>query len=182
MCLLMRENVNRWISKQGGHISNMTQSAVPIQITPASAPSTPSWLGEVAVFAQILTHLGLLKAIQDQVRFARARFGTYDTIDFLVILIGYALSSEPTLKAFYERLAPFAETFMSLFGRSRLPDRSTLSRFLTALDQASVEALRTLFLADLVARTPFATPGGLSDRQGNQWLVIDVDGTTQEAR
>jgi hypothetical protein len=33
--------------------------------------------------------------------------------------------------------------------------RSTLSRFLAALDQASVEALRTIFLADLVARTLF---------------------------
>jgi hypothetical protein len=29
----------------------------------------------VAAFAQILTHEGILKAIQEQVRFARARFG-----------------------------------------------------------------------------------------------------------
>ena len=160
----------------------MTQSAITIQITPVSVPSPPFWLGEVAAFAQILTHLGRLPAIQEQVRFARARFGTYDTIDFVVVLIGYALSGEPTLKAFYERLKPFAETFMALFGRSRLPDRSTLSRFLAALDQAAVEALRTLFLADLVARSPFATPGGLSDRQGDQWWVIDVDATKQAAR
>jgi len=68
----------------------MTQSTVTIQIIPTSRPSTPSWLGEVAVFAQVLAHLGLLKAIQEQVRFARARFGIYDTIDFLVVLIGYA--------------------------------------------------------------------------------------------
>lgn len=160
----------------------MTQSAVTIQITPTSRPSTPSWLGEVAVFAQALDHLGLLKAIEEHVRFARARFGTYDTIDFVVVLIGYALSGEPTLKAFYERLVPFAETFMALFGRKRLPDRSTLSRFLAALDQAAVEALRTLFLADLGVRSPFATPGGLSDRRGNQWWVIDVDATKQAAR
>lgn len=160
----------------------MTQSAITIQITPVSVPSPPFWLGEVAAFAQILTHLGQLPAIQEQVHFARARFGTYDTIDFVVVLIGYALSGEPTLKAFYERLKPFAETFMALFGRSRLPDRSTLSRFLAALDQAAVEALRTLFLADLVARSPFATPGGLSDRQGDQWWVIDVDATKQAAR
>ena len=137
---------------------------------------------EVAAFAQVLNHLGLLKAIQEHVRFARARFGQYDTIDFVVVLIGYALSGERTLKAFYERLLPFAETFMALFGRDRLPDRSTLSRFLAALDQASVEALRTLFLADLVARTPFAPPGGLSDREGVRWWVMDVDGTRQAAR
>src|SRR5260370_1808161 len=114
MCLLMRENVNRWISKQGGHISSMTQSAVTIQITPTSVPSPPSWLGEVAVFAQVMAHLGLLKAIQEQVRFARARFGTYDTLDFVVVLLGYALSGERTLQAFYERLLPFADPFMAL--------------------------------------------------------------------
>src|SRR5260370_23428933 len=130
----------------------MTQSPVTIQITPTSRPSTPSWLGEVAAFAQVLNQLGLLKAIQEHVRFARARFGQYDTIDFVVVLIGYALSGERTLKAFYERLLPFAETFMALFGRDRLPDRSTLSRFVAALDQASVGSRRTLFLADLGAR------------------------------
>src|SRR6266568_6396891 len=59
-----------------------------------SAPSPPSWMGEVAAFAQVLTHVGLLKAIQKHVQFARARFGTYDTIDFVVVLLGYALSGE----------------------------------------------------------------------------------------
>lgn len=92
-------------------------------------------MGEVAVFAQVLTHEGILKAIQDQVRFTRARFGHYDLLDFVVVLLGYALSGEATLKVFYERLAPFAELFMTLFGRDRLPHRSTLSRLLAALDQ-----------------------------------------------
>ena len=123
----------------------MTLSSVTIQITPESMPSTPSWMGEVTAFARVLTHAGILKAIQDQVRFARARFGHYDLIDFVVVLIGYAVSGEPTLLAFYERLLPFSDVFMALFGRHHLPSRSALSRFLAALDQASVEALRTLF-------------------------------------
>jgi hypothetical protein len=176
------ENVDRLISREGGHTLSMMHAQVTIQITPTSKPSTPSWMGEVAACTQVLTHLGLLKAIQEQVRFARSRFGQYDTIDFVVVLIGYALSGERTLKAFYERLLPFEDVFMALFGRERLPDRSTLSRFLAALDQATVEALRTLFLADLVARTPFAPPSGLSDRLGNHWWVVDVDGTKQAAR
>lgn len=92
----------------------MMHSEVTIQITPQSFPSLPSWMGEVTVFAQVLTHTGILKTIQEQVRFARARFGTYELIEFVVMLIGYAVSSEPTLKAFYERLAPFAESFMAL--------------------------------------------------------------------
>ncbi len=160
----------------------MTHPTVTIQISPESQPSTPSWFGEVAVFAQILTHLRKLEAVEERVRFARPRFGHYDTIDFVVVLIGYAVSGEPTLKAFYERLLPFAELFMALFGRHLLPHRSTLSRFLAALNQASVEALRTLFQEDLVARNPFASPGGMFDRTGKSWLVVDVDGTRQAVR
>jgi hypothetical protein len=163
-------------------MTSLTSSPVVIQISPHAVPSTPSWFGEVAAFAQVLTHTGSLKAIQEQVRFARARFGQYDLIDFVTVLIGYAVSGEPTLLAFYERLAPFAEPFMALFGRNQLPHRSTLSRFLAALDQPTVEALRTLFHKDLLARSPFSSPGGLFDRTGAQWLVIDVDGTRQAAR
>lgn len=53
----------------------MMHATVTIQIASESKPSTPSWMGEGAAFAQILTHVGSLNAIQDQVRFARARFG-----------------------------------------------------------------------------------------------------------
>jgi hypothetical protein len=160
----------------------MTHPFVTIQIAPESKLSTPSWMGEVAAFAQVLSHTGILKAVQDQVRFARARFGQYDVIDFVAVLLGYVLSGEPTLLAFYERLTPFAEPFMALFGRKLLPHRSTLSRFLAALDQAPVEALRTGFQEDLLTRNPFLSPGGLFDRTGDQWIVIDVDGTRATAR
>jgi hypothetical protein len=163
-------------------MSSEAQSSVTIQITPESVPATPSWFAEVAAFAQVLSHTGIRSSIIECARFARARFGTYDLIDFVVVLIGYAVSSEPTLKAFYERLAPFAEPFMALFGRNQLPHRSTLSRFLAALDQPTVEALRTLFQEDRLSRNPFASPGGLFDRMGEQWTVVDVDGTRQAAR
>jgi hypothetical protein len=161
----------------------MTHPSVKVQIVPESVPSTPSWFGEVAVLAHVLTQFGILGAIQQRVQFARARFGHYDTIDFVVVLIGYAVSGEPTLKAFYEHLWPFAPTFMALFGRSDLPCHSPLSRFLAALDQPSVEALRHLFQDDLVARTPFGSPaGGLWDRQGHHWFLVDIDGTKQAAQ
>lgn len=118
----------------------MTHASVHIQIAPESAPTTPCWFAEVAIMAQILKTYGLVKLIETKVRFARARFDHYELIDFVAVLIGYALSGEPSLQAFYERLAPFSELFMALFERSRLPHGSTLSRFLGALDQASVEA------------------------------------------
>jgi hypothetical protein len=182
MCLLSKEREEEICFLKGEHNPSMTQTSVTIQIAPDSQLSTPSWMGEVAAMAQALTHVGVLKAIHERVRFARARFGHYDVIDFVVVLIGYALSGEPTLQAFYERLLPFAQPFMALFRRNRLPDRSTLSRFLAALNQASVEALRTLFQEDLGARRPFASPGGLWDRLEQHWIVVDVDGTRQAAR
>src|SRR5256885_15727138 len=73
---------------------------------------------------------------------------------------------------------------MVLFGRDRKPSRATLSRLLAALDQTAVEALRTLFLEDLLARSleKEEQTGGLTDRTGTQWLGFDVDGTREAAR
>src|SRR5437764_11492557 len=75
MCLLVRKAVHVTVSEKGGHITSMTHAAVTIQVAPESTPSPPSWMGEVAAFAQVLSHVGLLKAIQEHVQFARARFG-----------------------------------------------------------------------------------------------------------
>ena len=63
-------------------------------LIPLPPEATPSWLGEVAVVAQVLKHTDLLEAIQHQVQFARARFGNSDPMDFVVVLIGYARSFE----------------------------------------------------------------------------------------
>jgi hypothetical protein len=162
----------------------MADSPVSIQALSRSEPSTPFWFGEVAVIAHALRRLDVLATIEERVRFARRRFGHYDLIDFVAVLLGYVISGERTLEAFYERVQPFAPSFMALFGRERLPHRSTLSRFLAALGQAPVEALRTVFLEDLLARPleKEEKTGGLWDRQGSQWPVFDVDGTRQAAR
>ena len=157
--------------------------SVSIQTEASPIPSVPAWFGEVALVAHTLTRQGVLSKISDEVRFARKRFGTFEVIDFVVVLMGYALSGEPTLAAYYERLQPFATAFMALFGRSQLPHRSTLSRFLAALDQASVEALRGMFVQDALEHPgPAEGVGGLWDRQGQRWLVFDLDGTRQAAR
>ncbi len=111
---------------------------VTIQTSPQSVPSTPSWFGEVAFIAHYLRRIGVLSAIEERVRFARRRFGHYEVVDFVAVLLGYAISGERTLEVFYERLSPFANAFMALFGRDRLSARSTLSRFLAA---ASIKPL-----------------------------------------
>ena len=161
----------------------MTHPSVHLQMVAEEKPSVPSWFAEAAIVAQVFITSGVLNKIEQQVRFARARFGTYELVDFVAVLIGYAVSAESSLQTFYERLTPFASAFMALFGRKNLPHRSTLSRYLSALDQPTVEALRALFLDDLLQRTAQTfPPGGLWDRQGQHWLVADVDGTKQAAR
>jgi hypothetical protein len=165
-------------------MTSIADSSVTIQTSARSVPSTPTWFGEVALFAHHLRKQRILSALSERVRVARRRFGRYEVIDFLAVLLGYAISGERTLETFYERLHPFAEAFMALFGRDSLPARSTLSRFLTALPPEPIEALRALFLADLLAR-PLAQEGplgGLWDRAGTHWLVFDVDGTREAAR
>ena len=168
-------------------MTSIADGAVSIQTSAESVPSAPSWFGEVVLMATHLRKHKVLAKISEGVRFARRRFGRYDVIDFLVVLFGYAISGERTLEAFYERLQPFAVPFMALFERDQLPARSTLSRFLAALTEAPVEALRTLFLDDLLSR-PLANgsnekqTGGLVDRAGNTWAVFDLDGTREAAR
>jgi len=151
-------------------MNSITDATVIIQTSSESIPSTPSWLGEVALLVHHLGRQGVLDAISEQVHFARRRFGRYKVIDFVAVLFGYAISGERTLETFYERLHPFAAAFMALFGRERLPARSTLSRFLAALTPEPVEALRTLFLTNGLSR-PLGKEkqtGGLWDRTGTR--------------
>ena len=165
-------------------MTSIAYSSVNIQASAHSVPSTPCWFGEMTMIAHHLKRQGTLAAVEEQVRFARRRFGRYEVIDFVAVLLGYAISGERTLEAFYEQIQPWASAFMALFGRDRLPARSTLSRFLASLDQAAIEALRTLFLKDLLARplNKEEQRAGLWDRQGSRWGVFDVDGTREAAR
>ena len=168
-------------------MTSIADGSVKIQTTAESNRSTPCWFGEVVLLTTHLRTHGVLTKISEKVRFARRRFGRYDVIDFVAVLFGYAISGERTLEEFYQRLQPFAVPFMALFERERLPSRSALSRFLAALTEAPIEALRTLFLDDLLSRprAPDSNEkqtGGLVDRAGNTWMVFDLDGTREAAR
>ena len=165
-------------------MTSIADHAVKIQTTSESNPSPPFWFGEVVLMSSSLGKHSVLSKISEQVRFARKRFGCYETIDFLAVLFGYAISGERTLEEFYQRIQPFAVPFMALFDRDQLPSRSALSRFLAAWTEAPVEALRTLFLDDLLVRplTPDKQTGNLLDRAGTCWIVFDIDGTREAAR
>jgi hypothetical protein len=175
---------NKTVPNKEVDMTSIADVSVYIQTSSESVPSTPSWFGEVALIIPYLRKQGVLSAISSQVRFARRRFGHYEGIDFLAVLFGYAISGERTLEAFYERLLPLAHPFMALFDRERLPSRSALSRFLASLTWTATEALRTLFLADLLARPldKERHTGTLVDRAGTELVVFDIDGTREAAR
>ena len=156
---------------------------IEVHTSPLDRPSVPAWFAEVVIMANPLATKGLLDAFAHQVPLVRGRFGSYESIDFLGLLVGYAISGERTLADFFERLAPFETAFMALFGRRCLPHRSSLSRFLAAVDRSCLEAFRTLFEQHTFAeRWTSETIGGIFDRQGHRYLVFDVDATRQAAR
>ena len=69
-------------------MTTIAYSSVNIQTTTQSVPSIPSWFGEVTLIAHHLQRQGVFAAIEEQVRFARRRFGRSEVIDFVAVLAG----------------------------------------------------------------------------------------------
>ena len=63
-------------------MTSITDGSVKIQTTSEPNPSTPAWFGEVVVMSSYLRKHRVLSKINEQVRFARKRFGRYDVIDW----------------------------------------------------------------------------------------------------
>ena len=106
----------------------ISNAGLEVQTSPVARFSVPAWFAEGGILTQHFATKTLLDAFAQQVRLVRGRFGSYESIDFLALLFGYAISGERTLTDFFERVAPFGSAFMALFGRKGLPHRSSLSR------------------------------------------------------
>jgi len=59
-------------------MTRIADGSVIIQTSSESAPSTPSWFGEVILIVGYLRKHGVLSKISERVRFARRRFGRYE--------------------------------------------------------------------------------------------------------
>jgi len=59
-------------------MTSIAYSPVSIKASAQSVPSTPGWFGEVTLISHYLKRQGVLAAIEEQVRFARRRFGRYE--------------------------------------------------------------------------------------------------------
>jgi hypothetical protein len=69
-------------------MTSIADGSVKIQTTSECNFSTPGWFGEVVLISRYLQKHGILSKINEQVRFARKRFGRYKVIDFLAVLAG----------------------------------------------------------------------------------------------
>src|SRR5947209_12441982 len=85
----------------------IANECIEVQTTSENRPSVPAWFAEVVIMGRHLARKGLLEAFAQQVRLGRGRFGSYEPIDFLALLIGYAISGERRLPDFFERVEPF---------------------------------------------------------------------------
>ena len=68
-------------------MTSIADGAIIIQTTAESAPSPPSWFGEVTLMAAYLRKHGVLTKISERVHFARRLFVRYEVIDLLVVQI-----------------------------------------------------------------------------------------------
>jgi len=148
----------------------------------APQPNPPPWVGLAVLFLEWFAtrHGG---AFRSKLLVPRGRAGLYISMDYLLVLIAYAVSGEATLLAFYTAVAPWASTLAGVWKRTRRPSRSAFSRFLSALPFGAVVYLRSLFFQDVLDfGLKGAMLGGCLDRLGRRHIVFDVDGTRQAGR
>ena len=154
-----------------------------IETTPESAASPPAWFAHAAVVLRAVRVCALGAALGERMRVARKRAGAYVALDYILLLLTFALSDEPHLKALFDHLAPLATALPALWDRTALPSRSALSRFLRAVTPAHVRLLATSLLDDLIDDgIPTQQAGGLYVRDGLRTVVFDDDGTYHGAR
>ena len=130
----------------------------------------PEWFGEAVLCGKYWLDSGLVGYLEEEVRVERGRMGRYEVMDFVLLLMGYAISGERTIADFYRALSPVKDVLMSQWGRERCPSASSLSRFLGSVGASAVEALRSLFESDLQRNSVRVNQElGMFDRSGRSF-------------
>lgn len=143
----------------------------------------PTWLGDVAIMAEIWKTSGLLEKLQRNVHVLRGRMGVYEVCDFVLAELAYVCGHEPSWRSFYRTLGKDNSCLAELWGREKISTRTALSRFHKAIRESSVEALRSLLFEDLLEHgVNSESLGGVLDRNGKRHILFDMDGTRQTAR
>lgn len=121
-------------------------AALHISTSSSDEPTAPAWATEAIILARAWWSEWSLLGLVERVRLERGRAGTFDLIDFVLVLLAYQVSNARTIKDFYRQMRGGLDTALaSVWSRSRLPSRSALSRALGAATATTVESLRELF-------------------------------------
>jgi hypothetical protein len=156
---------------------------VAVEVGTESVQRIPAWFGEAVLLGKYWQESGLVGYLEEEVRVVRGRMGRYEVMDFVLLLISYAISGERTIADFYRLLSPVKEVLMSQWGRDRCPSASSLSRFLGSVGASAVESLRRLFESDLQRNSVRVKQEvGMFDRVGEHSVVFDIDGTVCAVR
>jgi len=120
----------------------------------SSLPQTnaPPWTAEAIAVLRTWWIRWLPLPLVETVQVSRGRAGRFEVIDFVLVLLTYAVSGAPTLRSFYQQAHPVASVLMALWQRYALPSRSALSRFLKDMSAEAVESLRALFFRSRIQR------------------------------
>ncbi len=156
---------------------------VTIVVSQPVQPAIPTYFAEAILLLELWVKSGLVSEINQKVKVCRGRMGDYEVIDFTLLPLVYAISNEQTLDLLFQRIAPFRPALAALWERAKIASASALSRFLSAISQSSVSALRTVLFQDLVKHgIGLQSMGGLYDRNGTINILFDIDGTREVAR
>ncbi len=146
-------------------------------------PATPCWFAEVVLIAHLWAQSGLLATLKQNIKVPRGRMGTYEVVDFTLLLLAYAISQEFTLNKFFRQLLPVRAALSALWERDKSPGASALSRFLNAVTANPVTQLRKLLFQDLLSNgMGLEQMGGLYDRNSNRHIIFDIDATKDASR
>jgi hypothetical protein len=111
----------------------------------ASQSTAPPWSADAIIMLRDCWARWLLMPLVEHVRVRRGRAGTFEVLDFVLILLVYATSGARTLKDFYQQAKPVLGTLAAAWQRRTCPSPSALSRFLKDVSSESVESMRPLF-------------------------------------
>ena len=154
-----------------------------VTVDPLDRPAPAPWFPELILLLAWFRTNGWIERIDTALRTPGGRAGTVAARDVFLVLLAYAVSGEPNIKAFYAGLRGHTSALAGLLDRHAVPSRSALSRALARWTSQEVEAFRALFQASFAkSLLPSPLTGLLRDRAGQTYLVFDADGTRATGR
>lgn len=120
-------------------------SVATVLATSTPAPTPPPSLSELAAWARVFWDSWMVMAVCSTVHVPFHRAGLYCVLDMLLVLLAHACANHRFVRETLREFRPFAPALMALWARDAMPSQSQLSRWLARIDDAAVEAWRTLF-------------------------------------